>query len=129
TCRPPAGDDGIADGCGAWTGPACAPDAKKASGSPCTDDGNPCTSDTCNGTSDFCQHAPGNAGTVCRASAGDCDLDELCTGSSSTCPNDAFQPATAVCRPSGGECDPAENCTGSSATCPADAKEPAGTAC
>src|SRR5256885_10993493 len=65
-CRPAAGECDIAEGCGGLPGQACGPDAKKASGSLCTDDGNPCTSDTCNGTSDFCQHAPGNAGTVCR---------------------------------------------------------------
>src|SRR5256886_6745090 len=128
-CRPAAGECDIAEGCGGLPGQACGPDAKKASGSLCTDDGNPGTTDTCNGTSDFCQHPAGNAGTVCRASAGDCHLAELCTGTSSTCPADAFKPATTVCRASGGECDPAENCTGAGPTCPADAKNPAGTAC
>src|SRR5207249_12154052 len=103
-------------------------DANQATGPPRRSSDLVCTTDTCNGTSDACQHPAGNAGTVCRASAGDCDLDELCTGSSSTCPNDAFKPATTTCRPSGGECDPAENCTGTGATCPADGKEAAGAA-
>ncbi|EAW10552.1 ADAM family of metalloprotease ADM-B [Aspergillus clavatus NRRL 1] len=31
------------------------------------------------------------AGTVCRASRGECDLQETCTGNSSTCPADEFK--------------------------------------
>src|SRR5207237_9583864 len=91
------------------TGPA---DAKKASGTACTDDGNPCTTDACDGSSDACQHPAGNAGAVCRPAAGVCDADETCDGTSSTCPPDGFLSAFTECRPSAGECDPAENCTG-----------------
>src|SRR5439155_1620455 len=83
----------------------------------------------CDGTLDACQHPAGNAGAVCRAAAGVCDVDETCTGTSTACPANAFEPSTTVCRASAGECDPAEHCTGSSATCPGDAKDPAGTAC
>lgn len=36
-----------------------------------------------------CQFSP--AGTVCRASLGECDLQETCTGNSSTCPADSFK--------------------------------------
>src|SRR5207249_14901 len=128
-CRPAAGECDIAEGCGGLPGQACGPDAKKASGSLCTDDGNPCTTDTCNGTSDFCQHPAGNAGAVCRASAGVCDVDELCTGSSTKGRRDAIEPASTVCRASAGECDPAENCPGTGPACPADAKTASGTAC
>src|SRR5207247_3396835 len=99
-CRPSAGECDIAETCGGLPGQACPPDAKKANGTLCTDDGNVCTTDTCNGTSNFCQHPAGNAGTVCRASAGICDLDETCTGTSSTCPADVFKPSTTTCRPS-----------------------------
>jgi hypothetical protein len=70
-----------------------------------------------------------SAGSTCRASAGVCDVAETCTGSSATCPADAFQPPTTECRAAGGECDVAESCTGTSAACPADAKQPNGTAC
>ncbi|MFA6437651.1 MAG: choice-of-anchor D domain-containing protein [Candidatus Paceibacterota bacterium] len=36
-------------------------------------------------------------GTVCRASAGDCDLAETCSGSGATCPSDAFRPSSYIC--------------------------------
>src|SRR5207237_6315919 len=104
-------------------------DAKKANGTACTDDGNVCTTDTCNGVSNLCQHPAGNAGTTCGATAGVCDVAETCTGSSSTCPNDAFLPSTTLCRASAGECDLDDFCPGNSASCSADAKQPSGTAC
>src|SRR5437667_6772026 len=102
--------------------------AVKAAGTACTDDGNPCTLDQCNGTSTSCQHPAGNAGAVCRAAAGPCDVAETCTGASPTCPADAFLPSSTVCRAAAGECDLAENCPGNGPNCPADAKESAGTA-
>src|SRR5437016_10137528 len=64
-----------------------------------------------------------------RATAGACDLAEICTGLSSTCPNDVFKPNTFTCRPAVDECDADDFCTGTSATCPVDAKQPSGTAC
>src|SRR5207244_10149569 len=88
-----------------------------------------CTSDQCNGTSDACQHPAGNAGAVCRPAAGVCDADETCTGTSSTCPPDAFQSSFTECRASAGECDPAEMCPGTGPNCPADAKSPPATPC
>ena len=69
------------------------------------------------------------AGTVCRASAGSCDVAETCSGTSTTCPANAFAPSTTVCRASAGACDVAENCTGSSATCPADGFQSTSTVC
>src|SRR5439155_20820230 len=91
--------------------------------------GAPGTLDQCDGTGAACQHPAGNAGTVCRAAAGVCDVDESCTGSSTVCPADAFEPSSTVCRASAGECDPAEHCPGNGPSCPADANSPAGTAC
>src|SRR5205807_9713653 len=85
--------------------------------------------DVCGGSSTSCTHPAATAGTVCRAAAGPCDLDETCDGTTTTCPADVLAPSTVVCRPSAGECDPAENCTGTSAACPADDKSPAGTPC
>src|SRR6185369_7387730 len=35
--------------------------------------------------------------TSCRASAGQCDLQENCTGSSATCPADVFKSAASAC--------------------------------
>lgn len=69
------------------------------------------------------------AGNVCRTSAGVCDVQETCTGSSGTCPANGFQSSSTQCRPSGGICDPAENCTGSSAACPANSFSSSSTVC
>ncbi|MCC6847414.1 MAG: hypothetical protein IT294_02845 [Deltaproteobacteria bacterium] len=69
------------------------------------------------------------AGQVCRTVADVCDVQETCTGSSPTCPADAFQSSATECRPSAGVCDPAENCTGSSAACPGDSFSSSSTEC
>jgi hypothetical protein len=99
---------------------------------PCTvasdcDDSNPCTIDAC--SAGLCTNVPGNAGTVCRAAAGACDVAETCTGTTSACPTDAFVSSTTVCRAAVGVCDQAETCTGSSAACPADGLKASGTVC
>jgi hypothetical protein len=60
------------------------------------------------------------ATSVCRASAGPCDVAETCSGSSASCPADSVAPSSQVCRPSAGSCDVAETCSGSSVSCPAD---------
>src|SRR5205823_3649878 len=127
-CRASAGECDPAENC-PGNGPNCPADAKSPSGTACTSDGNPCTLDQCDGTSVTCQHPAGNAGAVCRAAAGVCDVDESCPRSSTVCPADAFKPSSTVCRASAGECDPAENCPGNGPNCPADAKSAAGTAC
>ena len=64
------------------------------------------------------------ASTVCRSSAGTCDVAESCSGSSASCPADAFEPSSVECRASAGDCDVAESCSGSSASCPTDAFQP-----
>jgi hypothetical protein len=63
---------------------------------------------------------PAPAGTVCRASAGLCDIVEVCDGVSIACPFDGYKDAGQVCRPKAGDCDHEESCTGTSAACPAD---------
>src|SRR5437867_3461484 len=81
-------DDGAATG---TLSSCCAADCTfKANGAACADDGNPCTTDICDG-SNVCQHAVGNAGTVCRAAAGECDLAETCDGVTTACPADGFK--------------------------------------
>src|SRR5207244_10644562 len=85
--------------------------------------------DQCDGTSVDCQHPAGNAGAVCRAAAGPCDVAETCTGTSATCPADGFASSSVECRSATGECDLAENCPGNGPNCPADSKKTAGTAC
>ncbi|HAC80960.1 MAG TPA: hypothetical protein DCG06_11740, partial [Deltaproteobacteria bacterium] len=66
---------------------------------------------------------------VCRGSAGACDIQETCTGTSDTCPADTVESAATVCRASGGICDIEETCDGVNVTCPADAVESAATVC
>lgn len=44
-----------------------------------------------------CHYAP--ADTVCRASTGECDHQETCTGNSSSCPPDEHKPNGAKCGP------------------------------
>jgi PKD repeat protein len=65
----------------------------------------------------------------CRSAVSNCDVPETCTGASTACPADSFQPATTVCRAAVDLCDLAENCTGSSAQCPADQLQPSGHTC
>ena len=62
--------------------------------------------------------------TVCRGSNGSCDVEERCTGLSSSCPADDFKTNAHVCRGAVGTCDLEERCTGDSAICPADAFQP-----
>src|SRR5262249_30554873 len=139
--------------------PACPADGQAQAGTACTSDSNPCTDDQCDGTSVTCQHPAGGAGKVCRAAAGECDLTETCSGSSTACPADTLKsngasctadalPCTAdicngtsvncthpagnagtVCRPAVAECDLPESCNGGATDCPTDAVKPSGTAC
>src|SRR5439155_1473473 len=95
----------------------------------CDEGANNGTSGSCCNIDCACTDPAGNAGTICRASAGLCDAAESCTGTSTTCPADGFQPPTVECRASAGECDAQETCTGTGADCPPDAKAPAGTSC
>ena len=64
---------------------------------------------------------------TCRASAGECDAAETCTGSSESCPAD--MKSTSMCRASGGDCDASEYCNGIDNDCPANSYEPVGTLC
>jgi hypothetical protein len=69
------------------------------------------------------------AGTVCRAKAGVCDVDDACDGAQLACPPNAFAPIGTECRAANGQCNPAEVCSGQSALCPIDGKLPDGAAC
>jgi GH25 family lysozyme M1 (1,4-beta-N-acetylmuramidase)/predicted alpha/beta superfamily hydrolase len=129
-CSNPAKPDGTncSDGNSCTAGDTCRA-GTCAGGAPLScDDGNLCTVDTCNPSSG-CVNTPGNAGAVCRASAGVCDVSESCDGVHNTCPADGFQSAATVCRPATAQCDVAETCTGMSAACPADALASNGTSC
>ncbi|MBI3248433.1 MAG: SBBP repeat-containing protein [Deltaproteobacteria bacterium] len=91
-----------------------------------------CDEGAANGTATSCCSATCTlvtAGTECRADAGVCDVAETCTGSSGTCPADAFASSATVCRSANDVCDVSENCTGSGVNCPSDGFATAGTAC
>ena len=85
--------------------------------SPTCNDNNPCTVDTCDPGTGACTYPAGNAGTECRASAGQCDVAESCTGSSGACPANGFQPNTTTCvgTSNGDACDGTDSCNGSGA--------------
>jgi fibronectin type 3 domain-containing protein len=72
---------------------------------------------------------PKPAGTVCRAAAGPCDLDEVCDGVTLECPTDRRAAAATPCRPTAGDCDISETCDGTNAACPLDGFLAAGTVC
>jgi len=121
-------------------GDTCNANAECQSGF-CVD--NVCCSSACGGSDDGdCQVcsvakgaavngtcAPVSAGTVCRASAGACDVAETCNGASTACPADAKVAAGTTCRASSGICDVAETCDGAAVDCPADGVATAGTTC
>jgi hypothetical protein len=109
------------------------------------DDGNPCTIDFCNPDTGQVEHTPtpgrpcgdqtdtvcdnpdvcdengecqpnyATATTICRESAGQCDVAESCTGTSADCPVDGFASATTACTgtSNGGACDGTDSCDGS----------------
>jgi len=91
------------------------------------DPSNPCQ--VCDASKNPSGWTAGNAGAVCHASTGVCDVAETCSGTSTVCPSDGFAAATQECRASAGACDKAEMCTGASATCPADVLTSSGTEC
>ena len=84
-----------------------------------------CTEDMC--IDHVCRHTPGNAGVVCRASAGVCDLPDVCNGVNVGCPADIK--SAAICRPAVGQCDAAESCDGLHDDCPPDSPRPNGAPC
>jgi hypothetical protein len=86
-----------------------------------------CTGNVCDGLVAACAAAP--ASTTCRDTDGDCDLEELCDGTSLLCPTDAVQPSSVVCRTAMGDCDLAESCDGAAKDCPTDSLMPASTPC
>ena len=70
-----------------------------------------------------------DAGVECRASAGSCDVAEACDGLTGICPADARLDEGTECRAATGPCDVAEVCDGAGADCPAAALAPEGTIC
>lgn len=101
-----------------------------------------CCDSACGGGSSDCQACSLSAGaasdgrcallssaTICRALRGPCDVAELCSGTSASCPADVVVDGGALCRAAAGACDRAETCDGVATTCPIDRLEPAGVVC
>lgn len=94
----------------------------------CADD-NPCTVNTCDTSAGECVTTLAASSVICRPAGDVCDVAEYCTGSSPTCPADAFADATTACRPAVDVCDVAENCTGTGPSCPPDGYAPTSSVC
>src|SRR5207247_6379369 len=77
--------------------------------------------DHCTGTGNSCVDVFQTASYTCRASAGQCDVAETCTGTSGACPADGFASASTSCTGTsqGGACDndAADHCTGTGNAC------------
>src|SRR5207249_5849165 len=77
--------------------------------------------DHCTGTDNSCVDVFQAASHTCRASAGQCDVAETCTGASGACPVDGFASASTSCTGAsqGGACDndAADHCLGTSDSC------------
>src|SRR5204863_291255 len=104
----------------------CPVDVFKSSATPCTgtSQGGACDDDAadhCSGSADTCLDAFKASTVTCRPSTGQCDVAELCTGSSGTCPIDVFKSAATSCTGSSqaGSCDddPADHCSGAADFC------------
>lgn len=88
------------------------------------------------GTGACCRSGTGSgmfspSGTVCRGAAGECDVAETCSGSSSACPGNAFKSSSTSCgaAPTSPGCDLQAKCTGKAAACPAKGFKTSGTVC
>jgi hypothetical protein len=136
TCRASTGQCDVAETC-PGAGAACPADGFASSSAHCTgsSQGGVCDNDAadhCSGAANTCVDAFQSASTVCRASAGQCDVAESCTGAAGACPVDGFASSSAHCTGSsqGGACDndAADHCSGAANTC-VDAFQSASTVC
>ena len=99
-CRRTAGECDAAEVCTGTTG-SCPPDAAAAPGSPCggAPSGACDAQDTCAGSVGATASCQANflpSSTACRPDVGDCDVEELCTGSDAVCPADVPIPDCAM---------------------------------
>src|SRR5207249_1608532 len=125
TCRASAGQCDVAETCTGASG-ACPVDGFASASTSCTgaSQGGACDNDAadhCLGTASSCVDVFRSSATVCRASAGQCDVPESCTGALGACPADGFASSATSCTgASQGEAcddDAADHCTGSANTC------------
>jgi len=90
------------------------------------DSGGPIEQDCCEPGS--CTFLRG--GFTCREGVGVCDAEEVCSGTSGTCPADDFFGPSVTCREEApGGCDVAETCNGLGPSCPVDSFASPSTVC
>ncbi|OQR82233.1 hypothetical protein THRCLA_23221, partial [Thraustotheca clavata] len=97
-CRASKGQCDVAESCTGTSG-FCPADKFASSTTTCTGtcNGNPCDGvDLCDGNGN-CVDKYLPSSTVCRASKGQCDIPESCTGTSGFCPTDTFASSTTTC--------------------------------
>jgi len=95
------------------------------------DRGEQCDLGAANGTAGACCTAACTfrpAGQACRPATGVCDVAEVCTGTSGSCPADQFARAGTACRPGTG-CQDEATCNGTSTACPANPFKADGETC
>jgi hypothetical protein len=76
-----------------------------------------------------CGLVPMQAGTFCGSAPQACEVQAVCDGVLTACPEKALQPDTFICNSAAGACEKPSFCTGSSGECPAKAFEPNTTVC
>jgi hypothetical protein len=121
SCRADAGQCDVEEFCTGTSG-ACPPDGFEGSNVVCTgaSNGDACdATDHCSGSANTCIDEYQASSFSCRADAGQCDVEEFCTGNSGACPPDAFEANTVVCTgaSNGDACDATDHCSGSANTC------------
>jgi len=81
-------------------------------GDPCTGpDGDTDCAESCDESADSCTGID-PAATLCRPSAGECDVDDYCDGVDSTCADEFASPTTACGSPADDECTDPDTCDG-----------------
>jgi hypothetical protein len=76
----------------------------------------------CDGQGDCSNPMPAPHNVTCRASAGVCDIPEMCDGNNFGCPSDKFASNSTFCREAVDSCDIPETCDGITASCPCNKK-------
>src|SRR5688572_32308770 len=109
-----------------WSSGCCPADAFEPAMQTCTGESPGVLSDNdagdrCSGTANTCNDAFQPSTVTCPADASQCDIAEMCTGTSGDCPADAFEPATQTCTGAsqGGlsDNDAGDRCSGTANTC------------
>lgn len=133
-CRPVQGPCDLVEQCNG-TSPLCPSDLVSPNTTVCLTARGPCEGNHyCPGPTSITPYScieptPYNTSTVCRLSAGVCDLADTCPGNSYNCTADAKLPLGTQCRAAADLCDLEEVCDGVSNSCPPDIVRSLGAIC